>query len=140
MERESAMSYDEQAKKHFETGTTLLLQGFYQSACEEFQKALAIDPTYVNAHFNWGNTLYAQGKYAVAIQRYEQCIKIDTDFAYACHNIANCHWTQGDYKEGRKDWEKACQVYERTKEKEKAEGNAIFFNTTASCSTRFLGT
>jgi len=161
MEKEKTMNENKQAKQHFETGTTLLNQGLYQSACEEFQKALDIDPNHVNAHYNWGLALYNQNKYDEAIKCYKNalaidqnyvdahyncglalynqnkydeaiaCYKnalaIDENYVYAYHNIASCHWTQGDYKEGRKDWGKACQVYERTKQKKKEEGNADFF-------------
>jgi len=112
---------------HYNCGNALAAQKKYDEAIACYKNALDIDKNYVDAHYNCGLALYNQNKYDEAIACYKNALDIDQECAYAYHNIANCHWTQGDYKEGRKDWEKACPAYERTKQKEKEEGNAAFF-------------
>jgi tetratricopeptide (TPR) repeat protein len=109
-------------------GVALAAQKSFDEAIEQYKKAIDLDPENVDLYLDWGNALEEQGRRAEAIKVCEKAIQINQDFAYAYHNIAYYLWAQGDYEAGRKAWESACEVYERTKRQDGNKDNASFFH------------
>jgi len=58
------------------------------AAVKSFEKAIAINPDYVEAHNNLGSILNALGHLDVAIECYEKAIAINPDFSDAYYNLS----------------------------------------------------
>jgi tetratricopeptide (TPR) repeat protein len=108
-------------------GMALAAQRRYGEAITQYQKALDLEPANPIPRLDLGNALYEQGRHAEAIDVCTKATEINPDLAYPYHNIAYYLWAQGDYTAGRRAWEQACGVYQRTSLQEKKRGNVDFF-------------
>ena len=75
---------DKTAKKKlldtFRKGQRLSFNGQSEAALKELQKALKMDPTFIDAQIEWANVKNQQGKYAEAELGYEKALAIDPGY------------------------------------------------------------
>jgi tetratricopeptide (TPR) repeat protein len=76
-------------------GNTLLQQGRYDEAIEQFRAALAEKPDLAEAHVNWGVALKSQGDLPGAMTEYIQALQIDPDLPDAHYNLGIALAEQG---------------------------------------------
>jgi Flp pilus assembly protein TadD len=62
------------AAAHNSLGTGLVRLGRFAAAMREYQRAIALAPSYAEAHSNLGAALYKQGLLGPAIEAYRQAI------------------------------------------------------------------
>jgi len=67
------------AEDYFRLGNKYFLQGQFQKAIEEYQKALEIDPNFYQAWNKMGDAYNALGNSEQALECYERSLKIKTD-------------------------------------------------------------
>ncbi len=68
-------------------GNLLKDQGDLARAKQQYQRSLAIDPSFVAGHYNLGITLKGLGDYPGAIAAYQQALKLQPDYAEAHQNL-----------------------------------------------------
>ena len=61
----------------------------HQKAKSCFQKAIEINPNYVNAHYNLGNILQESGELQKAKSCYEKLLNLDPTNKKGCSNYGN---------------------------------------------------
>ena len=98
------------ANENFEKGQSLKEQGRYQAACQEFQKAIMIDPSNAAIHIAWGFILSAQRKHDEAIRHYQEALKVDPDNVDAQNNWGLALAAQRKYDEAIKHYQVALKV------------------------------
>jgi tetratricopeptide (TPR) repeat protein len=62
-------------------------EGEYDSAVQECQAAIRLDPKYTSAYFNLGNAYMKAGKFCEAQEAYKDCLGVDGDNAECRNNI-----------------------------------------------------
>ncbi len=82
----------------------------HQEAIELYDKALKLDPNYVNALYNKGNTLSNLGKYQEAIELYDKALKIKPDAVLALYNKGTALDNLGRYQEAIECYDKALKI------------------------------
>jgi len=80
-------------------GNALLEQGQFQQALTQYQRALAINPRYVEVHNSLGAAYQLQGQLDAAAAAYREAIRIKPDFAPAHGNLAALLNRQGKLDE-----------------------------------------
>lgn len=90
-------------------GDILQRTGRAQAALEPFEKALKLEPGYVDAHLGLGNALYQLGRFEEAVGCYRQALALKPDFVEASHNLASTLRALGRFAE-------AVSQFERTRE------------------------
>ena len=63
--------------------------GRYDSAIEEWRKALALAPAETTVHFNLGNALFETGNTGEAIAEYERALELSPEHVEAHNNLGN---------------------------------------------------
>ncbi|AEF95692.1 tetratricopeptide repeat protein [Methanotorris igneus] len=109
--------YDPKAVEWYNKGWDLQDSGKYLEAIECYDKALEIEPDFVEAWNNKGLALYELGRYSEAIKCYDKALEIDPNFAVAWYNKGLALKAIGKYQEARKCFEKAYELDPRLKHK-----------------------
>ena len=68
-----------QWEKHYRDGTALVIDGEYEKAIVELNKAIELDPEYAEAYYNRGLAYNNSGEMAKAISDYEKCVELSND-------------------------------------------------------------
>lgn len=76
-------------------GNTLLQQGRYDEAIEQYRQALEKKPDLAEAHVDWGIALKEKGDPAGAVTQYLEALKIDPDLPDAHYNLGIALAEQG---------------------------------------------
>lgn len=71
------------AEERFNEGVALMNQNKYDAALQAFDKAIEINPQYVEAWAGRGWALYGSGKYYETLQAYDQAIELNPYYADA---------------------------------------------------------
>ena len=80
-------------------GKTLYKLGRYHDCLKYFDKAIEINPKYVDAWTNKGNAFYNLGRYDEAIIYFDKAIEIDTNYADAWYSKGLCYSFLKKYEE-----------------------------------------
>jgi len=88
-------------------GDTLLRQGNFDAAIENYRKALALGLNYAEAHCGMGYALQSQGKLDAAIECYRRAISFKPSFAGAHSNLGLALQTQGNLDAAVESFRKA---------------------------------
>ena len=92
---------------HNNLGVLYSKRGLYDKALEEYEKALAINPTYATAHNNLGVLYSMRGLYDKALEEYEKALASNPNFAEAHTNRGNAYFRKGEYDKALEEYEKA---------------------------------
>jgi len=109
----------DEAAHHRNLGLALGNLKKIEEAITEYRKATEVNEEYADAFLDWGNGLADLGRYDEAIERYREAADADPSLAYAYHNMAHYLFWQGKYEAGRKEWNRAREVYEQNKKDRK---------------------
>jgi YVTN family beta-propeller protein len=92
-------------------GTELTRKGLYAEAIQCYDRALQINPDYIEAWLNRGLALYSQGKYEEAIKSYDRTINIDPNNVNAWLNRGLALYSQGNkYEEAIKSYDRVIEI------------------------------
>jgi tetratricopeptide (TPR) repeat protein len=98
------------AYDYLDRGFIYSQKGQYDKAISDYNKALEINPNYVEAYNNRANIYYKQGQYDKAISDYNKAIEINTSFSYAYNNRGNVYSMIGQYDKACPDYKQACEL------------------------------
>ena len=88
-------------------GNAYFIEGQYDQAISDYNKALEINPRNANAYSNRGNVYYHKGQYDQAISDYNKALEINPRFAKAYSNRASAYKSIGQYDKAWEDVDKA---------------------------------
>lgn len=100
------LSSDEYHQKGYE----LRRQGKFESAIEEYSKALQKDPRHFKALFNRAFAMDKLGEHKDAIRDYSRALEVDPTNAYAFYNRGISHDRQKNYLEASADFKRAIEL------------------------------
>lgn len=101
-------------------GLVLLAQKRIGESIERLEKALKLDPRYLDAHSNLGNAYRHAGRFEESLASYERALEINPGFIQALGNMSNTYMDMGRFE----DSENAC----RKGLKLAPEQPALFYN------------
>lgn len=81
----------------------------YANAIAAYQKALAINPDYVEAHNGLGVIYSTQGQYALALEHFKKAIELTPAATYLYNNLGYVHLLQGQNSEAVMSFEEALR-------------------------------
>jgi YVTN family beta-propeller protein len=91
-------------------GTMLAEKKLYEEAIECYEKALQINPNYVQSWLNRGQALYSQAKYEEASESYYRAIRIDQNNVSAWLNRGQALYSQAKYEEAIKSYDRVIEI------------------------------
>jgi Tfp pilus assembly protein PilF len=83
------------ASAHNNLGNALQAQGKLEQAVASYRRALALEPSYVDALVNLGATYRAQGELDQAVASYQQALALEPDVPVAHSNLGHALAQQG---------------------------------------------
>ena len=89
---------------HYETGEAYLNEGDWETALDEFNQAIQIDPEYAEAYSSRGLIQEFLGNFEAAIEDYDQAIALDPQNAEAYYNRGNTWFVLGEYEVAIEDY------------------------------------
>ncbi len=90
-----------------------------------YEKALEIDPKYLNAWNGLGNALNDLNRYSEAKAAYEKALEIDPKFHSAWNGLGNALYNLGHYSEAKAAYEKALEIDPKFHHAWNGLGNAL---------------
>ncbi|AXE61830.1 tetratricopeptide repeat protein [Candidatus Thioglobus sp. NP1] len=84
--------------------------GQLDTAVENYQKAIAINPSFYKAHYNLGGLFHELGMLDASIESFEKALSIKPDYAEANNNIGNVFKELGHFDNAIKSFEKAIEI------------------------------
>lgn len=143
--REVINQHPNLALAHNKLGNVLFKAGRYEDAISAFEKAVSLQPGYLEAEVSWANTLHMLGKLpaekrahyaaknaalgdrvrnggnnAFAIHCYRQALNLKSDLIEAHHGLAQAFHAQADM-------DKALQSYRKVLALDPQHGEALSF-------------
>jgi len=91
-------------------GKALMVDGKFEWAVSELNRALQIDPCFVTAFSNLGVAHAAMGRYDEAIMNFEKAIRFKPEFPEAYYNLGLTWAKKGDFSQARIAFEKALDL------------------------------
>jgi len=95
---------------HYQAGRLALMRGQFAPAVEEFEAALALDPSLVDAYVNLGNALRALGRRADARARFEQGLALVPELSGAYNGLGALALDDGDAPEAERLFARAVEL------------------------------
>jgi outer membrane protein OmpA-like peptidoglycan-associated protein len=90
----------------FQKGQRMVFNGQLDAALADFEKALEMDPTFIDAQIEWANVKNQQGKYAEAELGYEKALAIDPNYEPSVLNsLAIVEFDQKKYDQAAQHFE-----------------------------------
>jgi tetratricopeptide (TPR) repeat protein len=106
-------------------GNALFQKGQVDGALEQFQKALALFPNYVEAHSNLGAALFQKGQVDDAAAHYKRALEINPNHAQANYNLGLVLFEKGQVDDAIAHYRKAVKMSPYYPEAHNSLGNAL---------------
>jgi tetratricopeptide (TPR) repeat protein len=107
------------AVKLFEDGFNAFINGKYDIALEDYNKAIAAEPKYTRAWIEKGNVLVKLNRTGEAISAYDSALALENNIALVWNTRGEALMSLGRYAEARDSFDKALQLapdYAKAKE------------------------
>ena len=91
-------------------GNALAARGEFGEAIDHYQKALEINPDYVEAHNNLGLALAGRGQVNAAMAQYRKALEIDADCQQAHNNLGLALAGRGQFDEAIAHYRRALKI------------------------------
>ncbi|MDD5069228.1 MAG: tetratricopeptide repeat protein [Candidatus Omnitrophica bacterium] len=102
--------FKQQSRAYRQEGYKLQSRGDLQGALPFYQKAMEMDPSYVEAINDVGVVLEALGNQEGALNMYKQVLEVDSNYLPAYTNLAFLYEKRGDIKNATYYWKKRYQL------------------------------
>lgn len=101
----SCVSKEKQAEKHFKKGFEYQDQGDLDRALAEYQKALELNPNYVQVYTNLGTVYLGKKDFDLAIGNFKKVIELNYWDKKAHYNLGVAYLYRGELEEAKKEVE-----------------------------------
>lgn len=98
------------ARDEYDRGRSFQRDKDYAAATRCYERALQIDPNYVDAAFRLGHAHEEDRQFRKAIDAYGYCLQIRPDHVQAATNIGECHRKNERYKDAIKAYDRALKI------------------------------
>lgn len=95
---------------HTNQGTTYSKKGNYQQAIQEYDKAIAINPSYTTAYYNRSVAYTKTGQYDRAINDCNKVLQLDPKHANSYYTRGVSYWHLGSKSQAVKDLQAAAKL------------------------------
>ena len=85
-------------------------RGLHDKALDEYEKTIAINPTFADAHNNLGVAYKRKGNYEKAIEQYEKALASNPNMVEARNNLGLAYYAQEMDDKAVKEYEKALAI------------------------------
>ena len=111
------------------------MQWQYQSAIQDYNKAIRLNPQYVKAYNNRGIAYYKLKEPLLAIRDFDKAVGLEPDFAEAYFNRGNAHTKLGQYQVAIKNYSQSIRLKQDYVQAYDNRANAYFItgDTTSGC-------
>jgi tetratricopeptide (TPR) repeat protein len=96
--------------EHYNRGVTKSQAGNKRSAIADYDRAIALDPRFVDAYINRGNAKAALGQQRSALADYDRALELAPQDAYAYYNRGCAKYKFDRQAEAMVDFERAGQL------------------------------
>jgi len=103
-------AWGDAASEAYEKGLRLLQQGQHNNAIPEFDKALRLNPRYVEAYNKRGEAFNELAQYERALKDFDAALGLNSQFAEAYFNRGNAYNDLGQAERAIKDYDEALRV------------------------------
>ena len=98
------------AVAHNNRGNAHIKKGNYDSAIQDFEESLKINPSYAKALNNRGAAYQKKGEYDRSIADFDQAIKLDPSYASALANRAESYLYKSEYERAARDYDEVYRL------------------------------
>jgi outer membrane protein OmpA-like peptidoglycan-associated protein len=113
----------------YERGMRMSFNGQLDAALTDLQKALELEPTFIDAQIEWANVKNQQGKMAEAEQGYEKALSIDPNYEPGVlYSLAVVEFDQKKLEESAAHFEQFLKTPGKISEKRKAAAERYLKN------------
>jgi Flp pilus assembly protein TadD len=95
------------AEEHYYTALDLVLEGQRETALAEYEKSIAIDPTFTEAMHGMARTLQDLARFDEAIAVANRIVELDPDDVLAHTSLSVCYQKKGMIAEAEAEGNKA---------------------------------
>jgi tetratricopeptide (TPR) repeat protein len=95
---------------HNNLGVMYDRRGSHDKAVEEYEKAIAINPTFADAHSNLGLAYDRKGRYDKAVEEYEKALAVNSNLVEARNNLGLAYYAQDRYDKAVSEYEKVLAM------------------------------
>ena len=99
-----------EAELTYKDGFDAHKEGLYAEAISHFDKAIQLDPDYVDAYYGRVVAYKKLDQYQRAIQDYDKAIQLDPNYAYAYYIRGLAYHNLGQTAKAKADFAKACSL------------------------------
>jgi lipoprotein NlpI len=96
-------SKEKQAQKHFKKGFEYHNQGLVEKAIEEYQKAIQLNPNYIEVYMNLGAIYVDKKDYEQALQQFKKVVELNYYYGKAHYNLGMVYLYQGEKEKAREE-------------------------------------
>jgi lipoprotein NlpI len=96
-------SEEKQAQKYYMKGFEYHNQGLAEKAIEEYQKALKLNPNYIEAYMNIGAIYIDKKNYDQAIQQFKKVIELNYYYGKAHYNLGMVYLYKGEKEKAQEE-------------------------------------
>ena len=100
----------EDAETHNNLGILYSKKGLLKESGEEFQNAIMLNPSYLDAYANLGTLYEKQNKYDLALQEYRKALNINPDIAIIHYNLGVLYSKIGMSEKAEEEFYKASKL------------------------------
>jgi tetratricopeptide (TPR) repeat protein len=109
-EGEKGHAVASQVLTHFNSGVTFYNQKEFSKAIQAYQKAIELDPSYVEAYNNLGIVYQTMGDAKSAIGAYQKSTEINTRYEKGYNNLGLLFLLEGRYEEALEAFQKTLAI------------------------------
>ncbi|NQT10379.1 MAG: tetratricopeptide repeat protein [Desulfobacteraceae bacterium] len=95
---------------YVERGKFYMSKGQYDQAISEFNKAIQINPKYVNAYLYRGHAYAEKGQYDQAISEFNSLLRLKPRLAAAYHGLGYAYGKKGQHDQAISEFNKAIEI------------------------------
>jgi tetratricopeptide (TPR) repeat protein len=104
------IAWAKKAEEWFEKGNMAMSAGYNNVAIRFFEKAIEIDPNYLEPYINIGLLYNKEGDTEKAISYYEKAIAVDPDFTKAHYNLGTVYAEKGKLDKAVSEFKKCLSI------------------------------
>ncbi len=99
----SCANKEQQAQKHYKRGFKFHNQGSLDQAVDEYQKALKLNPNFVEVHMNLGAIYVDRKDYDKATQQFKKVVELNHYNTKAHYNLGMVYVYTGDKEKAKEE-------------------------------------